>query len=49
MSLLYGDFEGGQRIVTQFSLRYAEGTDKVAGGWMVSAARHLNVDGPDPR
>jgi hypothetical protein len=49
LSLLYGDFEGGQRIVTQFSLRYTAGKEADAGRWVASAARHLNVDAPDPR
>ncbi len=49
LSLLYGDFQGGQRIVTQFSLRYVTGKDQLDGRWMASAARHLNVDDPDPR
>ena len=41
--LLYGDFEGGQRVVTQFSLRHAD------EHWLAQAARHFNVDRPDPR
>jgi hypothetical protein len=43
ISLLYGDFEGGQRVITQFSLRHAD--DR----WLAQAARHFNVDRPDPR
>jgi hypothetical protein len=50
LSLLYGDFEGGQRVITQFSLRYVIGDDGAQDGrWVASAARHFNVDGPDPR
>jgi hypothetical protein len=41
--LLYGDFEGGQRVITQFSLRYAR------ENWLAQATRHFNVDRPDPR
>ena len=41
--LLYGDMEGGQRVITQFSLRHA---DKF---WLAQASRHFNVDRPDPR
>lgn len=41
--LLYGDFEGGQRVITLFSVRKAN--DK----WGLSAGRHFNVDLPDPR
>ena len=43
ISLLYGDFEGGQRIISQFGLRRGDGT------WMAAAGRHFNVDRPDPR
>jgi hypothetical protein len=50
LSLLYGDFEGGQRVITQFSLRYEPGgPSQPAGRWLASAARHFNVDRPDPR
>jgi hypothetical protein len=41
--LLYGDFEGGQRVITQFSLR------KAGERWLAQASRHFNVDRPDPR
>jgi hypothetical protein len=43
LSLLYGDFEGGQRVISQFALR--RGHEK----WLASAGRHFNVDRPDPR
>lgn len=43
INLLYGDFEGGQRVVTQFSLRRA------GERWLAQAVRHFNVDRPDPR
>jgi hypothetical protein len=43
INLLYGDFEGGQRVITQFSLRHS--TDR----WLAQATRHFNVDRPDPR
>jgi hypothetical protein len=43
VSLLYGDFEGGQRVITQFSLRHA------GERWLAQATRHFNVDRPDPR
>ncbi len=43
ISLLYGDFEGGQRVITQFSLRHAN------EHWLAQATRHFNVDRPDPR
>ena len=41
--LLYGDFEGGQRIITQFATRW--GKDK----WRLAVGRHFNVDRPEPR
>jgi hypothetical protein len=43
MHLLYGDFEGGQRMITQFNIRRA------GESWLTSAARHYNVDRPEPR
>jgi hypothetical protein len=43
VSLLYGAFEGGQRVITQFSLRRANER------WLAQATRHFNVDRPDPR
>jgi hypothetical protein len=44
IELLYGDHEGGQRIVTRFALMPRED-----GGWIAAAARHWNIDRPDPR
>jgi hypothetical protein len=41
--LLYGDYEGGQRVVTQFTLH------KEGENWLASAVLHFNVDRPDPR
>lgn len=43
INLLYGDFEGGQRVITQFTLRHA------GERWLAQATRHFNVDRPDPR
>ncbi len=45
IDLLYGDFEGGQRVITRFVLRSAGDDD----AWISSAIRHWNVDRPDPR
>ncbi|HUA30684.1 MAG TPA: hypothetical protein VMC03_17500, partial [Streptosporangiaceae bacterium] len=42
-NLLYGDFEGGQRVITQFAVR------KAGERWLTQATRHCNVDRPDPR
>jgi hypothetical protein len=44
LDVLYGDFEGGQRVVTRIGL-VARGDD----GWLTSTARHWNIDRPDPR
>ena len=45
VDLLYGDYEGGQRVVSRFLL-----TPRGEGGsWLASAARHWNIDRPDPR
>jgi hypothetical protein len=47
VDVLYGDHEGGQRVVTRFSMTsHGEGEDR---RWMVSAARHWNIDRADPR
>lgn len=43
IDLLYGDLEGGQRVITQFTLRHA------SERWLAQATRHFNVDRPDPR
>ena len=43
LSVLYGDWEGGQRVVSMFALRRAN--DR----WFTSTGRHFNVDRPDPR
>jgi hypothetical protein len=44
LDILYGDHQGGQRVVSRF-LIIPRGDD----GWFVSVARHWNVDEPDPR
>jgi hypothetical protein len=44
IDVLYGDHEGGQRVVTRFSMS-PRGDD----GWTVSAAKHWNIDRDDPR
>jgi len=44
IDLLYGDFEGGQRMITRFILR--PGRDDVL---VSSAIRHWSVDRDDPR
>jgi hypothetical protein len=44
IDLLYGDQEGGQRVITRFVLRSSR-----EGTWISSATRHWNVDRPNPR
>jgi hypothetical protein len=44
LDLLYGDHEGGQRTVSRFGLIPTDD-----GQWLVSVARHWNLDRPDPR
>lgn len=45
VDLLYGDHEGGQRMVSRFALLPRED----GSGWMSAAARHWNVDRDEPR
>jgi hypothetical protein len=44
VEILYGDHEGGQRVITRFVL-----TARDDGTWLVAAGRHWNIDRPDPR
>lgn len=44
IELLYGDHEGGQRTVSLFSM-----IPRDDAGWLVSVARHWNIDRADPR
>jgi len=44
VDLLYGDHEGGQRMISRYSL-----VPREDGGWTTSAGRHWNVDRDDPR
>jgi hypothetical protein len=44
LDLMYGDNEGGQRVITRFILRPAGN-----GALISSATHHWNVDRPDPR
>lgn len=43
VELLYGDFEGGQRMVTRF------GVVREGDRWRCAVARHWQVDRPSPR
>ena len=44
VDILYGDADGGQRVVTRFGLQPV-GDD----AWLISVNRHWNIDRPDPR
>jgi hypothetical protein len=44
IDLLYGDHQGGQRVISRFSLLPRED-----GSWLAMVARHWNVDRADPR
>jgi hypothetical protein len=45
IDVLYGDYEGGQRLISRFLLQPRSGT----GSWIVSVSHHWNLDRPDPR
>src|SRR5215471_13042821 len=47
VDILYGDFEGGQRMISRFMLTPRETDDGVL--WYASVGRHWSVDRPDPR
>ncbi|HET8556324.1 MAG TPA: hypothetical protein VFL58_03340 [Gaiellaceae bacterium] len=47
VDILYGDFEGGQRVISRFLLSPREVDDALR--WFSSVGRHWNVDRPQPR
>jgi hypothetical protein len=48
--LLYGDNDGGQRMISRMTLqRMADRQNNDNLVWIASVARHWNVDRPDPR
>lgn len=50
IDLLYGDYEGGQRVISRMMLRRynPEDSDRPPS-WLVTVVRHWNLDRPDPR
>jgi hypothetical protein len=44
IDVLYGDHEGGQRVISRFLL-----VPRDDGQWIAAAARHWNIDRADPR
>jgi hypothetical protein len=50
VDLLYGDHEGGQRVITRFYVApRTHAGDEDADLWLCSTARHWNLDRADPR
>jgi hypothetical protein len=43
--LLYGDYQGGQRMISRFGLTARAGGD----GWVAAVARHIYLDADAPR
>lgn len=46
VDLLYGDYEGGQRTISRFSLQPRDSDEDL---WFCQTARHWSVDRPQPR
>jgi len=46
VELLYGDHEGGQRVISKFTMLPRRDSEN---GWFASVSRHWNIDRPDPR
>ena len=44
VDLLYRDHEGGQRMISRFSL-----IPDHSGGWITTVGRHWNLDRSEPR
>ena len=44
VDLLYGDYEGGQRVISRFAVIPA-----AEDRWLATVSRHWNLDRPDPR
>ena len=50
IDLLYGDYEGGQRMIGRFLLRPgSEQPGTPEHRWLLTVVHHWNVDRPDPR
>ena len=56
MELLYGDHEGGQRVISRFTMLPIRGPDPGPDPeraaelrWLATASRHWNIDRPEPR
>jgi len=49
IDLLYGDNDGGQRVISRMMLRGYKRDQAADRQWIASVVRHWNVDRPDPR
>jgi hypothetical protein len=49
VDVLYGDVEGGQRVITRIGLSRSPAPGSDDNEWAISAGRHWNLDRPDPR
>jgi hypothetical protein len=50
IDLLYGDHEGGQRVISRMMLhRFTPDDPDKRPGWLTAVVRHWNLDRPDPR
>jgi len=49
IDLLYGDNDGGQRVISRMLLRGYKRDEQAERLWIASVVRHWNVDRPDPR
>ncbi|HXB49645.1 MAG TPA: hypothetical protein VNW50_17930 [Streptosporangiaceae bacterium] len=49
IDLLYGDNDGGQRVISRMMLRGYTREQEGDRHWIASVVRHWNVDRPDPR
>jgi hypothetical protein len=49
IDLLYGDNDGGQRVISRMMLRGYKRDQEDERHWIASVVRHWNVDRPDPR
>jgi hypothetical protein len=45
VELLYGDYEGGQRVVSRFTLLPQDDDS----GWLATVSRHWSIDRSAPR
>jgi len=55
VELLYGDHEGGQRVISRFTMLPVRDPNPAPDGdppsglrWLATASRHWNIDRPDP-